>query len=217
MAKKAHRDYPDNGFPSVTQVLGVLRKIGLEQWFLSNTREYCNRISKAGKEAGTDTHEAIQQFIETGIAKVKSEHAEEVTNALQSFILFRKENPEILLSLSEIPLTHSVYGYNGTIDAPHPPMLSDWKTSKDKLTIYDEYRAQTSAYVHLWNQNNPDKLIDRAYIVALAKDTVAYNLYKMDQKEIDECFYEIFLPALKIFNYQKQSKQIAKERKQNGK
>ena len=215
MARKAHRQY-ENDLPSVTQILGVLRKIGLEMWFKYNTAKFCDEESRKGKDAGTDTHTAIQQYIETGTAKVESQYADEVTGALQSFILFRKENPEILLSLSEVPLTHADYGYNGTIDAPHPPMLGDWKTAnakdKDKPEIYDEAKAQVSAYVHLWNWNHPDDLIDQAYIVALAKDKVAYNLYKMDQKEIDEYFHEIFLPALKIFNFQKQTK----ERQKNG-
>lgn len=206
---KKHRDY-DNKYPSVTQILNVLRKPGLEQWFLSNTREYCNRMSKAGKQAGTDTHNAIQQYIENGIAKIESAYPDEVSNALNSFILFRKENPDILLSLSEVALTSEKYKYNGTIDAPHPPMLGDWKTSnckdKDKPDIYPEYKTQVAGYVYLWNENYPEKPIENAYIVALAKDKVAYNLYKMDRYEIEDEFNCMFLSSLTIWNYQHKKK-----------
>ena len=214
----AKREY-DNSYPSVTQVLGVLRKIGLENWFKNNTAQFCNEESRKGREAGTDTHDAIQQYIQTGVAKVESKYADEVTNALQSFILFRKENPDIILSLSEVALTHNIYKYNGTIDAPHPPILCDWKTGnakdKDAPEIYDEAKAQVSAYVHLWNQNNLDEFIHRAYIVSLAKDKIGYNLYKMDEEEIEGWFYDVFVPSLRIYNFQKQYKQMMKERIKN--
>lgn len=207
--KKEKRNY-QNSYPSVTQALGVLRKVGLEQWFLSNTRAYCEAESKKAKQAGTDIHTAIQQYIEKGIAKVESMHAEEVSNALNSFILFRRENPKILLSLSEVPLTSEFYGYNGTIDAPHPPMLCDWKggtaKDKDKPPIHDEYLAQASAYVYLWNETHINERINEVYIVALAKDKVAYNIHYMDVFQIEQCFNDVFLPALKIYNWQKRNK-----------
>lgn len=40
----ARRDY-QNDYPSVTQALDVLRKIGLEMWFKINTLEYINTKS----------------------------------------------------------------------------------------------------------------------------------------------------------------------------
>ena len=201
----------------MTTILGVLRKIGLELWFKYNTQKFCDEESKRGRESGTDIHDAIEQFINTGEAKVESQYVEEVTNGLNSFMLFRKENPEIEVHTSEVALTSEKYQYNGTIDAPEPPILCDWKggtcKDKDKPRIYDEAKSQVSAYVHLWNENNPDKLISKAYIVALAKDKVAYNIYPMDKAEIDEWFNEVFLSALKIKNYETKQKQLEKENK----
>ena len=121
MAKK-HRDY-DNKYPSVTTILGILRKIGLEQWYIQNTPEFIRGAMTKGKNIGTATHEAISHFILTGEAKIETEWPEEVTNALKSFMLFRKENPDIRLNLSEEALTSESYGYNGTLDAPCPPVL----------------------------------------------------------------------------------------------
>ncbi len=209
MAKKAHRQY-ENDFPSVTQCLDVLRKHGLEHWFKVNTLEFISQASSKGKAIGTATHEAIERYILTGEAKIETEWPDEVTNALKSFILFRKENPELKLTLSEHPLTSLIYKYNGTLDAPCPPILYDWKTSekkdKDKPPIYDEAKTQCSAYINLWNENNPDNPINTAYIVAIAKDTVAYNMYKMEATEAAERFVEIFLSTLKIINYQNRGK-----------
>ena len=38
-----------NKYPSVTTVLGVLRKLGLEMWFKNNTAQYCDEESRKGK------------------------------------------------------------------------------------------------------------------------------------------------------------------------
>lgn len=203
---KDHRNY-QNKLPSVTTILGVLRKIGLEFWYKNNTIKFINDAMNKGRTIGTDTHEAISNYILTGEAKIETEWADEVSNALKSFMLFRKENPDLKLTLSEEKLTSKLYGFNGTIDAPCPPLLFDWKSAEkkdnDKPPIYDEAKYQTAAYTYLWNENNPDSLIDTVYIVAIAKDAVAYNMYKMDKKEIDNCFNKVFLPCLSIYNYKK--------------
>jgi hypothetical protein len=202
---KKHRDY-QNKMPSVTQILGVLRKIALENWFKVNTAEFCNRESAKGKKVGTQIHDAIEQHILTGTASIDSEYADEVMNALNSFILFKKENPSIELKLSEVALTSEKYGFNGTIDAPNPPLLIDWKTGNakddDAPKIYDEHKYQVSAYVFLWNELN-DVKIDSAKIVCFAKDKVAYSIYDMEYPEIEQCFINVFLPCLSIYNYQK--------------
>ena len=195
----------DNTYPSVTQILGVLRKPGLENWFKVNTPQYIKEKSSLGKKIGTEIHEAISQNILTGQTEFETQHPEEVGTALKSFILFRSEHPEIELKLSEVALTSEVYKFNGTIDCPCPPILVDWKSSeakdKDKPAIYDEYRYQVSAYFYLWNELMSPKM-QETYIVAIAKDKVAYNLCRMLKAEIDACFQEVFLPTLKIYNYQ---------------
>lgn len=204
----------DNDFPSVTQVLGVLRKIGLENWFKFNTAKYCNEKSERGKIVGTQTHEAIDNCIKGKEVKIDTQYADEVTNALNSFILFRKENPNIELKFSELPLTSYEYQFNGTLDADiicnGVKTIGDWKTGecKQKYTkppIYDEHKYQVAAYVKLFNEVlKQDR--QEAVIVCFAKDKVAYNLYEMHNDEINACFNEVFLPALKIYNYQKGAK-----------
>ena len=208
----AKRDY-QNDYVSVTGVLGVLRKPALEWWFKINTAKFCDEKSAKGKEIGTQIHNVIQSYIETGKAKIESEYAEEVTNALKSFMLFRKENSEIVMKKAETALTSEQYKFNGTIDCEGEGLIIDWKTGekkdKEKPTIYDEYLAQVSAYVYLWNEVNKTN-IEKAIIVAVAKDGIAYNLYSMDKAQIDLCFNEIFLPALKIFYAQKKLTQLRK-------
>lgn len=212
MAVRKHRAY-ENDYPSVTQILDQLRKIGLEYWFKTNTPEYINRASAKGKNIGTATHTAIENFIATGSLSVDTEYPEEVTTALKSFALFRKDHPEIKLQKSELRLTSEKYKFNGTMDIlaeiDGVPFIGDWKSgeAKDKEfpTVYDEYIYQVSAYLHLYNEVNSDLVIkpERCFIVSLAKDKVAYNLKFIEKEEVEASFKEVFLSALRILNYKK--------------
>lgn len=205
----ASRDY-QNDYPSVTQVLDVLRKIGLENWFKFNTPRFIKDKSDKGKLIGTQIHEAIHTYIETGKTKIETEYPDEVTNALKSFMLFRKEHPEITLKNAEMALTSGIHHYNGTLDCEAErngaPILLDWKTGeakeKEYPTIYDEYKYQVSAYDKLFEEIKQIKPM-ADIIVSLAKDKVAYNLYEMTREETGEYFNEIFLSALRILNCQR--------------
>lgn len=213
MAQKKHRAY-ENDYASVTEVLGVLRKIGLEMWFKMNTLEYCNKASGKGKVVGTDIHKAIENYILTGQATVDTQYPDEVTNALQSFIRFRKDYPHFNLKWSEQALTSEVHKFNGTIDCiaeiDGMPVVLDWKSGEAKLkdspVIYDEYKYQVSAYVCLYNELHPETFIKTAIIVSVAKDKVGYSTCQLELPEIEACFNEVFLPALRILTYQKRSK-----------
>lgn len=207
-----HRAY-ENSYPSVTQVLDVLRKIGLENWFKWNTPQFIKEASNKGKEIGTQIHNAIEAFILGQEVKVTTIYKNEVMNALNSFMLFRKEHPEITLQLSEVMMTSEQYKYNGTLDniskIGDEVVVLDWKTgeakAKERPDIYDEYVHQVSAYVMAYNEINHTD-IKRAIIVSLAKDKVAYNYREITEKEIWESFSEVFLPALKIWYYKNKKK-----------
>jgi len=202
------RNY-ENKYPSVTGILNVLRKAGLEMWFKYNTLEFTNAESTRGKLIGTEIHEAIQKNIETGQTDFETEYPEEVGTALKSFVLFRTEHPEVKLIKCEQALTSEKHQYNGTIDVITPSEVGDWKSGKcgkkDKPTIYPEHKFQVSAYVKLWNETQK-ATIEKAWIASIAKDQVAYNFYEMGKEEIDDCFNVVFLSCLKICNYQKAHK-----------
>jgi len=210
MANKK-RDY-QNEYPSVTTVLGILRKIGLEMWFKFTPIKQIQEESERGRLIGTEIHEAIQSYIETGKAELQTQYAEEVKTALQGFIAFKKDHPEYIFKRSEIALTSEVYGFNGTLDCLAEKdglLIADWKTGnakkKDLPDIYDEYVYQVAAYVYLYNEINKTN-INRAFILSLAKDKAAYNYREIGEVEIKGAFEEVFLPALKIYNYQKREK-----------
>jgi len=204
----ASRDY-QNDYPSVTQILGVLRKIGLEMWFKWNTAAFCDEKTKKGAEIGTQIHKGIEEYINTGALKIETEYTEEVTNAIKSFALFRKENPQYTLKNSEKQLLSQLHKCNGTLDCEategNEDIIFDWKTGeckkKDKPSLYNEMKYQVSAYV-MFNDEMTGKTTNKAAILILAKDKIAYNLYLMDRQEIENHFNEAFLPALKIYNHE---------------
>lgn len=210
---KNHRAY-NNAYPSVTTILGVLRKVGLENWFKWNTADFCDKASAKGKIIGTQIHEAIENYILKNTVAVDTEYPAEVTNALKSFMLFRKERPDIELEWSEIMLTSEKHKFNGTMDCRAKiagiGVVLDWKTGeakkKEKPEIYDEYKTQVAAYVSAYNEVNQTN-IEQAIITSFAKDKIAYNIYEMRKEEIAGHFNEIFLPCLKIYNYQRRIKQ----------
>lgn len=205
----ARRNYT-NKYPSVTTVLGVLRKVALEYWFKVNTLKFITEESNKGKEVGTDIHAAIENFVITGTSKIETKYPDEVTNALKSFMLFKKENSQYTLNWSEMALTSEIHKFNGTIDCigfeGSERIILDWKTAtckdKEKPEIYDEYKIQVSAYVHLYNEIQGTN-VGKAIIVSVAKDKVAYNIYIMEKEEINNEFNEVFLSALRILNYQR--------------
>jgi CRISPR/Cas system-associated exonuclease Cas4 (RecB family) len=210
---RKHRDYPDNGYPSVTQVLSELRKIGLEQWMMKNTAQFCQQEMKKGKEVGTDIHNAIEHYILTNELKVETAYPEEVTNALNSFVLFKKEHPAIALNTSEMAMTSEIYKFNGTMDIVGTiegrPLIGDWKNStakdREKPEIYSEYLTQLAAYRMLYAETHKE-LIDEGFIAVFAKDKVAYNYRHIQKQELEDHFNEVFLPALKITNFKRRKK-----------
>jgi len=215
----ANRNY-QNKYASVTTVLGVLRKIGLEMWFKHNTAAFCDAESKAGREAGTDTHNVIEEVIKTGTAKIETKYAKEVSIAMQSFQLFRKEHPEFTLESTELEMTSETFKLNGTLDCiaikDGVKYVADWKTGKakdnEKPDIYDEYLLQVSAYVNMYNETTNSN-VENAFILSLAKDKVAYNFQEINKEEIEMHFNEGFIPALKIYNHLKWIKANNKEKK----
>lgn len=201
------RDYQNN-YPSVTQLISQLASPGLMNWFKVTPLTEINRLTTIGKQIGIDTHLAIENFILTGKAKIETQYAIEVINALNSFMLFKKERTDIVLEKSEMPLTSQKYLFNGQIDClakkDKEIWLLDWKSQdcklKEKPIIYDEAKIQTAAYAYLIKEcQNID--VEKVLIVAVAKNKIAYNTYEMDKKEIEEWFSEVFLPLLKIYNY----------------
>ena len=201
-------------FPSVTQILGeVLRKKGLENWFLNNSPQYCREKSKAGKQAGTDTHALIEKSIRGEAMTLDTEYPEEVTNAVKSFLKFKEENPQYKLKQAEITLNVDKFGYSGKLDCEasegDDDVIFDWKTghqnSKGKLVIYPEMVYQTCMYV-IGYELQFRKKIKRAIVTLFDKENVDYILRVVERDEVQAAFDNVCVPCIRIFNYGRKTK-----------
>lgn len=212
MSKKRY----DNKFPSVTEVLSYIRKPGLEYWFKNNSAQECEKISARSKEIGTQIHKAIEHSILKTPFTTETEYYSEVSNALTAFNKFRSEVVDDF-TFSEMKLTSETLGLNGTIDCikeiDNKVTILDWKTGeckgKEAPPIYTEYLLQVSAYYHLYHVTSPEKAIEKALVVSLAKDKPVYNYVEITSSEIIEIFEGCFVP---LFDFVKNYKKLEASR-----
>jgi RecB family exonuclease len=190
--KNNKRDY-GNDYLSVTEVLGNVRKIGLEMWYKHHTAKECDELSEKAKEIGTQIHELIESYVKEREGIVKTKYQEEINNGLKSFLKFRKENPHIKLKWTEQKITNDDIKLNGTIDCvgkdSDGKVIIDWKTGQCKQNdvppIYTEYLLQVGAYAYLYDRFFKKKeMINKAYIVVLAKDKEAYVIKELHYNEL---------------------------------
>lgn len=206
-------DY-DNDYVSVTQVLDCLRKKGLEEYFKNNTPEFLATESVKNLTIGSLGHEIIQNYIEKEKFEFETEYPVEIKNLTASLFLFKKDYPQVRLKKAEIPVTSKKYKYNGKIDSLGTEkgklILIDWKTGKcnvgtkketEKPIIYPEHCYQAAAYVKAYNEQMKAN-IEKAIIVSIAKDKIAYNTMILLKNAMEKMFNGLFLPLLKVCYYQ---------------
>jgi hypothetical protein len=220
------RDY-GNEYVSVTEVLGGIRKIGLEMWYKSHTKEECDRLSEKAKEIGSQIHELIESYVKGKEGVVKTKYQEEVNNGLKSFIKFRKEHPEIELEWAEQKIINDKFELNGTLDCigkeKGETVIIDWKTGeakeKEVPEIYTEYLIQLSGYTalhegYLCEVRAPRfKFIKKGYVVCLAKDKEGYGIKEVGVEELHRIFTDVFFPLLMYAQGRKKLEKRIKEEK----
>lgn len=208
--------------PTVTQVLGILRKIGLEMWYKQNTSEFCDAESKKGREVGSIIHSIIQGSIEQEEVRFETEYDKEVMFCLKGLAKFKKEHPELKFKRSEVEVISKKHGFLGHLDClgeeKKELVLIDWKTGKcdvgkvsksglskekDLPPVYPEHMYQVAAYVAAYNEQERAN-IEQARVIVFAKDKAVYNYLPIHKTVLDRMFREVFLPALSIYNYQKE-------------
>ncbi|MDR2251829.1 MAG: PD-(D/E)XK nuclease family protein [Endomicrobium sp.] len=216
--KKKKRDY-GNDYVSVTDVLNAIRKPGLEMWFKMHSKEECDALSKKAKEIGTQLHALIESYVKGEEGSVKTLYQDEVNTALKSFLKFRKEHPNIRLEWAELKISNCVLELNGTIDCigeeSGKRVLIDWKTGeckgKEKPEIYPEYLLQVGGYALLYDRCKDTKdIIDKAYIVVLAKDKEAYSLKEIS-KDMLTTSSDVFFCLLAYVTIKKDLEKMMKE------
>lgn len=151
-----------NLVPSVTTILNIAAKPGLELWkqrqlLLSaltlpkvdseSEDDYIDRIirdakeeGKAAADAGTDIHASIESFYRGEVVSTNNFHVKGVVDALLSNF-----GPQAWVA--ERSFAHEL-GYGGKVDLHCQDYVVDIKTKEnlDKVEAYDEHRLQLAAY-----------------------------------------------------------------------
>lgn len=197
------RNY-ENEYPSVTTLISLLASYGLMEWFKRTPYNQILEESKKAKQIGEDLHKAICEHITLNEVKVETQYPDEIMNTLKSFMLFKSEHPEFKLKRSEIQMVDELHKINGTLDAISDDIVFDWKSAKCrndiKPPIYPEALWQVSCYTVMYNEIFKTN-IQKAIVVALAKDKIAYNYQEIGEKEIRDNFINIILPLRTIWQY----------------
>jgi hypothetical protein len=214
--------------PSVTTALGVLDKPALVPWAINQAieairpaiapyaehsesylEEVYARASKAHREKkseaakrGTEVH-AILQGAEPATLQLDPSSVSKVEQGLA----WLKENNVTFRSI-ERPIysrRHRYSGrYDGIADIAGVLTLLDWKTGKG---IYPEFQLQTAAYVHAYEEEFPDEVVQQRLCLHLREDSVVPHIYPRSALRQD---FNAFLAALRLHRRLKEIQQEEK-------
>jgi hypothetical protein len=221
--------------PSVTRITSVLDKSGpLVNWAINNTLDVCKgaigpgveyaesyldevwraakgesqRLKTEAAGRGTEFHQEIEQVF-TSVNELS--HSESISNLVSWLESIGFRNPAV-----ERRIFSRRHRYSGTLDAigriessdASGLVLLDWKTSK---SIYPEFRLQTAAYVHAYEEEFPDKKIEGRYLVRIAPDgSIEPHYYPRSTFRLD---FSAFLGALRLFKRVQQIEAQARKEK----
>lgn len=158
--------------PSVTTIGGRFKDSrALMIWANKEGLEGRNTRQKADEAAaiGSVVHTMVENHVkygDTAPVTPSSFHdldSEGQAKAMSAFHAYRRweENFKVRMIATEIELVSERHRYGGCPDAigwvGNQLCLIDWKTSSG---VYPEMLVQLAAYRELWNENNPEMLIN---------------------------------------------------------
>lgn len=121
----------------------------------------------------------------------------EIAKRLMDKFLMWKQGKKVIPLGMELPLVSKEYGYGGTSDyigyINDKLSLMDFKSTE---SIKMEHKSQAVACAKLWNDHNPDKQIEKIYILKASRDMDM----SVDFSEVGsiELYWELFLALLKV-------------------
>lgn len=218
--------------PSVTTVLGVVDKsYALIPWAINQTIGVIRPAISPGVEHAESYLEEVYAQAKKESGRVKREAADIGTRAHE----FLERYPIVLPPAEDGPVRNCVlaglewlnsreiswlhrekpiysrrHRYSGRLDGiatvDGVVSLVDWKSSKG---VYPEFRLQTAAYVHAYEEEFLDQRIEQRILIRLGKDDGAFepHVYGRDSLRQD---FQGFLGALTLY---KRLQSIEKEKR----
>lgn len=178
--------------PSVTTILDVRAKPGLDRWRKMVGEEAADKKMIESQELGTAVHGLIEAFLND----IKTPYKTELSAWYQGFMnWYEKSKPENCVS--ELFVT-SNHGYAGTIDLvceiDGDMWIIDFKTG----SIKPEHGLQLAAYAEAWAEHN-DWVRPRRGILQLTPDLKRGWRFKEFDDNND---FGVFMAHKEIFDWQ---------------
>lgn len=192
---------PDgSAWPSVTEVLGIVSKPFLWDWYKREVYKSgldgwkkCEKAYEDGCTYGSEAHNALENWdLSNPAAKLIYD---EFCPKVDEFVV------------QEIKVINKAHRYHGTADAivrmngETGLWILDWKTSNSHSHWY---QVQMAAYASAWNEEHPDQLIDQAICVHYDKKLKTPKLKVTKYYGLKE-YFKAFVACRDVLDYDRQT------------
>lgn len=189
--------------PSVTEVLGIVRKPFLEYWRGKLGNQQCEMVLRESQDIGNNLHSMIEAYF-------KGESIPEHNGPeLRMFMLFKKWALESGISPIELELymESKKYKFHGACDfiglLDEKLVIVDWKTS----SAMDKFHSvQLSAYAQMYKEIT-GKVITKGLIVRMDKKEAAKKTFEIKEYADLPKVFPVFLSCLKVHRFINPSKE----------
>ncbi len=193
-----------NFYPSATTILDAYPKSYAFYEWLKSVGEKADEIRDSFGQRGSTVHQLTEMYdLELEVHLMDNGRAQYHSYEwamFERYVEFSKKiQPEIVTI--EAHYVSSELGFGGTLDRiimlNDKRLLIDIKTSN---SLHNHYWLQMAAYVQLWNEKNPDLLIDDMGVLWLNAKTRTDKI-KVDKKVIQGKGWQLKFPEKDMSYY----------------
>jgi hypothetical protein len=183
--------------PSVTEVLGIVRKPFLEFWRGKLGNAKCETILRESQDIGHEIHEAIECYFQGQPLPEMGQQSLRMFAHFREWALMTGASPIDL----ELQMQSNEFKFHGTCDAvleiDGKLLMADWKTSSaiDKL-----YGAQLAAYSQMYKEIS-GKEITEGLIVRMDKKEKSKKQFEVREFHDLPRYFEVFKACLAVHNF----------------
>lgn len=183
----------EDGYFSVTTILGVRHNKWLWEWKMRLGKEESEKVANEAADKGTRVHKRLEQILQGREFKATPKDLKPYIEAFNNWM--EEYQPHIYNT--EYFVRSYKYGYAGTIDLfcafDDSLWVIDFKTSK---AIYDEYGLQVRAYAYALQEMTGHKNI-RTGVLQLGLPTKKGWKFREKKEPMN-----VFLAHKKIFDWE---------------
>ena len=174
-------------YPSITTVIKLFTKSGIDIWRNKIGWENADRISKESTDVGTKLHEFIEIFLNNSAKTPSFDESQYIISPVKLFNAVKHALADINnIHATEMKLYSDTLGLAGTVDcvAEYEGVLSiiDFKNSRKPKTKsrVKNYAIQTAAYATMWRECIGHDIKQGVVIIANWDMTVSIFKFKID-------------------------------------